>query len=64
MTLCKGMLLLDISKAQAALTSVAELAGHHLGRRKVNDLIPGPEEPTCLGCKFGPQSGHMQEATD
>ena len=41
---------------------VAQLVGCHPTNQKFAGLIPSQD--TCLGCMFGPQSGHMQEATD
>ena len=39
-------------KNEGALTSVAQLVGHHPEKQKVTGLIPG--QGTCLDCGFGP----------
>ena len=49
-------------KKPRALTYVAQLVGCHTDRQKVTSLIPG--QGTGLGCRFGVQLGHVQEATD
>ena len=45
-----------------ALAGVAQLVGYHPAKRKVASSIPS--QGTCLGCKFGPWLGHVQEAMD
>ena len=45
-----------------ALVNMAQLVGSHPTNWKVEGFIPC--QGTCLGCRFGPQSGHMQEATN
>ena len=45
-----------------ALTSVAQLVGHHAAKQKVTSSIPS--QGTCLDCGFGLQSEHLQEALD
>ena len=47
----------------SCLTGVAQLVGHCSTKQKVaTGSIPG--QGTCLGRKFGPQSGRVQKATD
>ena len=45
-----------------ALTSVAQLVGPHPANWKVAGLIPS--QGTCLGCRPGPQLGHVQKVGD
>ena len=45
-----------------ALDGVAQLVGCHPVNQNVVDLTPG--QGTCLGCRFSPQQGSVQEATD
>ena len=47
---------------KTALTSVAQLVGHHPAQRKVISLIPGPGTSLC--CGFGPQLGRVGKATN
>ena len=44
------------------MAGVAQLFGHHPANQKVTGSIPG--QGTCRGCRFGPHSGCVQEATD
>ena len=44
------------------MASVAQLLGHHPANWKATGSIPST--CTCLGCRFGPQLGYMQEATN
>ena len=44
-----------------AMTGVAFLVEHHPTKRKVTSGIS--HQGTCLGSRFGPQSGRVQEAT-
>ena len=39
---------------------MAQLVGCHPANQKVTSSIPS--QGTCLGCRFGPQSGHIWEA--
>ena len=57
---CERTLTLRVVKW--ALTDVAQLVGCHPVKWKVTGLIPG--QGTCLGCRFGPPSGRVQEATN
>ena len=41
---------------------VALTAGHRPANQKVTGSIPG--QGTCLSCRFGPQLGQVQEATN
>ena len=52
----------SVSKHRIALTSVAQWVGHHLAKQKATGSVPN--QGTCLGCGFGPWSGHLQEVTD
>ena len=45
-----------------AMTGVAFLVEHHPTKRKVTSGIS--HQGTCLGSRFGPQSGRVQEAVD
>ena len=51
-----------VKKYSLVLTGVAQLVGHHPSKRKVTGSIPC--QGTCLGCGFGPRSGHIGEASD
>ena len=44
------------------LTGVTQLLEQHPSEQKVADSIPG--RSTRRGCRFGPQSGHIQETTN
>ena len=49
-------------KLATALTSVAHLVGHHPAKQKVSGAMPS--QGMCLGCGFGPWSGHVQKTTN
>ena len=51
------MLVLLQEKTDVALSSVAQWVGHCLKKQKVIGSIPS--QGTCLGCGFGPWSGHL-----
>ena len=44
-------------KHKLALTGVVQLVGCRPTKWKVTGSIPG--QGTCVGCRFGPQSGHL-----
>ena len=60
----EGILLTQLTykNCAGALAGVAQVVGHHPAKQKVSGLIP--TQGTCLGCRFGPQSGQVQEATN
>ena len=45
-----------------AMTCVAELVGCRPTKQNIASSIP--RQGTGLGCRFGPQSGYVREATD
>ena len=49
------------TQKHVTLTGVVQLVGHCPAKQKVTSSIPGQD--TCLGCRFGPQSGCIREAT-
>ena len=51
-----------IRNATCALSSVVQLVGHHPAKRKVASSIPSHDK--CLGCRFRPQLGHIQETAN
>ena len=47
---------------ELTLAGVAQLVGHHPANQKVTSSVTS--QGTCLGCRFGPWLGRMQEDTN